>query len=57
MFDEWMKQLDKAVSDLSGLSAHDLADQPYRDWFDSGYSPEDAAREALKNEGYPVELL
>src|SRR5262245_12217044 len=38
-FDEWMVRIDNAVQALSGLSAHDLPDAPYRDWFDDGLSP------------------
>lgn len=54
-FDEWMVQVDAAIVDLCGLTARDLADQPYFDWFDSGLTPEEAAYETLAEEGFPFD--
>ena len=34
------------------FTSDDLADQPYRAWFDDGMSPEEAADETLSNEGW-----
>lgn len=52
-FDEWMKEVDQQVILIVECSVHDLADQPFRDWFGDGYSARDAAEEALENEGWP----
>ena len=51
-FDKWMKSVDRAVETIAGLSVHDLADCCFRDWFEGGYTPGQAAREALANEGF-----
>jgi hypothetical protein len=51
-FEQWMMAVDAAISSRTFLSSNDLADQPYRDWFDDGISPEDAAYETLSNEGW-----
>lgn len=53
-FDSWMRAVDFEVERLTGLSVHDLADNLYRDWCDSGMTPEEAAKQALENEGLPV---
>jgi len=41
-FEAWLKELDEICFDELGLSYKDLADQPYRKWFEDGYSAEDA---------------
>lgn len=51
-FDAWMRKVDAKVDALAGLSVHDLADQPFFDWFDADMSPATAARKALKAEGW-----
>lgn len=48
-FDGWMEDVDNAVEALAGVSVHDLPDCCYRDWFDEGLSPREAARLALQN--------
>jgi hypothetical protein len=53
-FDRWMNEVDRQLDRICGLSHHDLADQCYRDWFDDGVSAEEAARDALESEGFPV---
>lgn len=52
-FDEWLKEVDKEVIRLSGVSYQDLADQTWWDWWNDGYGAKEAAREALENEGFP----
>lgn len=52
-FDEWMDAVDLAVEALCGLSTLDLPDQTYRDWYDSGVDPDDAADMVLEAEGFP----
>ncbi|MCP4424433.1 MAG: hypothetical protein GY803_08085 [Chloroflexi bacterium] len=56
-FETWMSQVDAAVSGMAFISVYDLADQPFRDWYNDGYSPREAAEEALESEGYPMEAL
>ena len=41
-FEKWMKKLDALFSAKLGLSIHDVEDMPFRDWYDSGMSPEEA---------------
>lgn len=54
-FEQWLKKVDLFILAYAGLSHRDLADQTWRDWFDSGYSPSEAAGEALENEGFPFD--
>ena len=42
-FKAWMKKVNASVMCSVGLSVHDLPDACYRDWFENGVSPEDAA--------------
>jgi len=50
-FETWMKAVDAAVSAEIGLSASDLPDVPYLDWFEDNMSVKAAARKAIKNAG------
>lgn len=52
-FDQWFAQVDQEIWLICGLGADDLADCPYRDWYNDGITPKEAARRALKNEGFP----
>lgn len=47
-FEQWMRVVDALVQKKVGLSAHDLDDQPFRDWYDEGETPLAAAREAVR---------
>jgi hypothetical protein len=38
----WMGELDDLVGHKFGCSVHDLPDQPFRDWFDTGLTPSSA---------------
>lgn len=49
-FEQWMKRVDRAVQTV-GLSVYDLADQPYRDWYEAGHTAAGSARRALKADG------
>ena len=51
-FDEWMREVDRAVENRVGLSCYDLPDWNYRDAFEDGMSPGKAARKVIKSEGY-----
>ncbi|MGH7539338.1 MAG: DUF5419 family protein [Gemmatimonadales bacterium] len=50
-FAQWMKAVDATVERIVGLSANDLADAPYRDWFDDDMDPTTAARRAVRAAG------
>jgi hypothetical protein len=52
-FREWLRQVDIELNRRCGLSYDDLADQPWRDWFDDDLSAAEAAEECLVNEGLP----
>jgi len=54
-FGSWMRTVDQVVFSLAGIGAYDIADQTWRDWYDDGYTADEAAREALENEGFPFE--
>ena len=49
-FEEWMKLVNqKVAARLMGLTTDDLPDMCYRDMYDSGSSPAEAASEAIRN--------
>jgi len=48
-FDTWMSKVKAEVQKLSGVSADDLPDVAYHDWYDDGVTPSRAARRAVKN--------
>lgn len=50
-FEQWMAAVNRAVERTAGLSADDLPDCAYRDWYDLGTTPERAARKAIRNAG------
>lgn len=52
-FKQWMAQVNREVSRIAGLSVYDLADQPFRDWYEDGLTPAEAAEETLMDEGFP----
>lgn len=54
-FDAWMRKLDAKVEARIGCSVHDLADQPFRDWFDSEMTVAEAFEEICENEGLDFE--
>lgn len=47
-FIAWKKRVDANVEILVGLSADDLPDCPYRDWYDGGVNARTAAKRAVK---------
>ena len=51
-FAAWMREVDEEVQATAGLSVYDLADQPYREWYDEGADPEDVALTVLEEEGW-----
>lgn len=46
-FDDWLAAVDRLLTVKVGLGRDDLPDCPYRDWYDDGYRPAEAAREAV----------
>lgn len=50
-FEDWLGYVDARLFNQVGLTHGDIADQTWRDWYDDGVAPVDAAREALVNEG------
>jgi hypothetical protein len=48
-FEAWLKELDEICFDELGLSFKDLADQPYKTWFEQGFSAEDAFYSLAEN--------
>lgn len=48
-FEDWMQEVDDAVSDICGLPTFDLPDCCYADWYADGMTPKQAARKAIKS--------
>ena len=46
----WLEAVDAIIDGRIGCSVLDLADQPYRDWYDAGVSPARAAGRAIRSE-------
>lgn len=51
-YEQWMKQVDRCVYDLVGISVHDLGDFMSRDMYEDGCPPDEAAEEALARDDY-----
>lgn len=50
-FERWKGQVNLAVAKATGgLTADDLPDAPYYDWYDAGVGPKAAARMAIREE-------
>jgi hypothetical protein len=47
-FEAWMKKVDAILLAKCGMDHRDLADVPYRQWFDDKVSPKSAASRAFK---------
>ena len=54
-FNQWMQQVDNKIYNICGLSYMDLADYPYRDYYDDKLSPKEVAIMILENEGLDFE--
>jgi hypothetical protein len=48
-FEDWMARVDEALVGKVGVSSGDLPDFTYRDLFDQGVTPEEAADAAIEN--------
>jgi hypothetical protein len=51
-FTQWMSQVDRKVMGVAGLSVHDLTDQPFREWWEEGMSPKEAAELTLEDNDF-----
>lgn len=51
-FDQWMSEIDILLMETIFLSSDDLADQPYRDWFNMGLEPIEAVDLIRDEEGF-----
>jgi hypothetical protein len=51
-FDAWLRRVDNALMRLCGIGTADLVDCCYADWYDEGLSPSEAARRALRENGF-----
>jgi hypothetical protein len=47
-FAQWMHSVDLTIQRITGLSADDLPDYCYRDAYEDGLSPAQAARRAVR---------
>jgi len=47
-FGEWMGKVDAVLLNTVGVGASDLADAPYRDYYDDEMSPREAAQYVLE---------
>lgn len=54
-FEDWMERVDRCLIKVCDLTSDDLADQTWRDWYDAGMSPRNAAQDALDNEGWDLD--
>ena len=52
MFRAWWRKVDGNVMSVAGVSILDLPDAPYRDWFDDGLKPSEAAELVLMEAGW-----
>ncbi|MBU2685534.1 MAG: hypothetical protein KKF27_20025 [Gammaproteobacteria bacterium] len=46
-FDQWMKVVDSLICDELGVGVNDLPDYLWRDAYDDGIAPEDAAEDYI----------
>jgi len=50
-FIEWIGDVDRVIRrGTFGLTHRDLADQPWRAWFNDGLTAREAARDAIRSE-------
>jgi hypothetical protein len=51
-FVEWLNKVNRKVIALTGITIHDLSDQPFREWFDEGMDADEAAELTLEDNGF-----
>jgi hypothetical protein len=47
-FEEWLRAVDERVQRIAGLGLDDLPDVSLRDWYEDGFTPNAAARKAIR---------
>lgn len=50
-YETWMGKIDRIILNRFGMSVHDLSDQLFKDWYEDGVTPQEAARRALRDNG------
>lgn len=55
LFAIWLEALNRAVQRRAGVSYDDLEDWNYRDYYESGVPPTEAAIEMLEDQGWDLE--
>lgn len=48
-FKQWMKRVDRLLKSALGLSSTDLSDKCWRDMFDDGITPREAASDIISD--------
>lgn len=48
----WLLEVSEIVAREAGVGIDDLEDQPYRDWYEDGLTPVEAAEEVLEAVGF-----
>ncbi len=56
-FEQYMRRVDGILASVCGLSYMDLADQPWRYWYEDEIPPREAAEMCLEDNGFPMELF
>ena len=51
-FESWLARVDAIITNTVGIGMDDLQDMCYRDMYDDGYSPKEAAKETLEEAGW-----
>jgi hypothetical protein len=49
-FEDWISRVDRILSRLYGITSEDLPDQCYKDWYEDGATPAQAARRAKNSD-------
>ncbi len=50
-FDQWMEKVDELMEQKYGVSIHDLPDQLYADFYESGMAPSEMVDQIAADEG------
>lgn len=56
-FQEWLREVDRELLAICGLTHRDLADYLYRDAFDDECEPSEVAVSVLEDNDFPFEAL
>ena len=52
-FKEWLILVDDQLQNIAGVSHVEIGDKNWWVWWDEGFTPTEAANEALDNENFP----